>query len=481
MKSRFCPSPTGHLHLGNTRTALFNALLAKNQSGQFLLRIEDTDKSRSFEHYTQALLDDLHWLGLDWQEGPEVDGPHAPYWQSQRQSIYEHYYDMLIQRQLAYLCFCTDSELAIERKVQLASGQPPRYAGNCRHLTTTEIEEKLAKGLLPTLRFQVPKNQIIEFTDLVRGIQRFNADDIGDFIIRRADRTASFIFSNAIDDAVMGVTHALRGDDHLTNTPRQLLVLQALDLPAPHYGHIALIVGNDGSPLSKRHGSQSLLELREQGFLPEAITNYLARLGHNYKQTQYLSFAELSSYFAVENLGSSPSRFDAEQLLYWQKVAVARLSPEQAWNWLGEGIKAKVPLDQHDIFIQVVKPNLCFPEDVNSWLDILFGEVDLEYSPEHLAILHEAGAGFFQQALSIIEEVGLDFKALSERLGKELGIKGKALYAPLRIALTNQLHGPEMAGLFQLLGREKIIARLKGVLQCTGSEPQVDVQKPMFR
>lgn len=465
MKSRFCPSPTGHLHLGNTRTALFNALLAKNQSGQFLLRIEDTDKSRSFEHYTQVLLDDLHWLGLDWQEGPEVDGPHQPYWQSQRQSIYEDYYEKLIQRQLAYLCFCTDSELAIERKVQLASGQPPRYAGNCLNLTTTEIEEKLAKGLLPTLRFRVPKNQIVEFTDLVRGTQRFNTDDIGDFIIRRADGTASFIFCNAVDDALMGVTHALRGEDHLTNTPRQLLVLQALDLPIPQYGHIALIVGSDGSPLSKRHGSQSVLELREQGFLPEAITNYLARLGHNYKQTQYLSLSELSSHFALENLGSSPSRFDAEQLLYWQKAAVARLSPEQTWNWLGEEVKAKVPLDKQDIFIQVIKPNLCFPKDVNQWLDILFGEIDLDYSPEHLAILREAGAGFFEQALSIIEEVGFDFKLLSERLGKALGIKGKALYAPLRIALTNQLHGPEMAGLFQLLGREKILRRLQSILK----------------
>lgn len=301
MKSRFCPSPTGHLHLGNTRTALFNALLAKNQSGHFLLRIEDTDESRSFDHYTQALLDDLHWLGLDWQEGPEVDGPHAPYWQSKRQSIYAEYYEKLIQRQLAYLCFCTDSELAIERKVQLASGQPPRYAGHCRNLTAAEIETKLEKGCLPTLRFCVPKNQTIEFNDLVRGIQRFNTDDIGDFIIRRADKTASFIFCNAIDDALMGVTHALRGDDHLTNTPRQLLVLQALDLPAPNYGHIALIVGHDGSPLSKRHGSQSLLELREEGFLPEAITNYLARLGHNYKQTHYLSLAELSAHFSAPN------------------------------------------------------------------------------------------------------------------------------------------------------------------------------------
>jgi len=465
MKSRFCPSPTGHLHLGNTRTALFNALLAKNQSGQFLLRIEDTDKSRSFEHYTQALIDDLHWLGLPWQEGPIVEGPNPPYWQSQRQSIYDQYYEKLVQRKLAYVCFCSDAELAIERKVQLASGQPPRYSGSCRNLTVTEINEKLEKGILPTLRFSVPKHEMIEFTDLVRGLQRFNTNDIGDFIIRRADGTASFIFCNAIDDALMGVTHALRGEDHLTNTPRQLLVLQALGLPLPMYGHISLIVGCDGSPLSKRHGSQTVSELREQGFLPEAIVNYLARLGHSYKQTEYLSLEELSSYFSLQNLGSSPSRFDREQLLYWQKVAVSRLTAEQAWAWLGEEIKSKIPLDKQDLFIQVVKPNLCFPENVNIWIDILFDEEKLNYTSEYLDLCKEAGAEFFMRALTIFEQVGVNFKALAEQLGKDLSIKGKALYAPMRIALTNQLHGPEMAGLFELLGEKKIKQRLEKVAE----------------
>lgn len=469
MKSRFCPSPTGYLHLGNTRTALFNVLLAQNQSGQFLLRIEDTDKSRSFEHYTQALIDDLHWLGCHWQEGPIVEGPHAPYWQSKRQSVYDDCYAKLIQRELVYPCFCSDSELAIMRKVQLASGQPPRYAGNCRILTPTQIAEKEAKGLLPTLRFCVPEHQAVEFTDLVRGLQRFNTDDIGDFIIRRADGTASFIFCNAIDDALMGVTHALRGDDHLSNTPRQLLVLQALGLSAPQYGHIALIVGHDGAPLSKRHGSRSLVELREEGFLPDAIVNYLARLGHSYKQTGYLSLAELAAYFSVQNLGSAPSRFDAEQLLYWQKAAVLRLSDEQAWHWLGETIQNQIPSDKQALFIQVIKPNLCFPQDAKNWIDILFGEMALDYSEEHRKILMSAGALFFEQALLAIEQTGLDFKALSAQLTQALQVKGKGLYEPLRVALTNQQHGPEMAGLFALLGIEKIVTRLKNAIEVASS------------
>lgn len=460
LKSRFCPSPTGHLHLGNTRTALFNALLAKHHQGHFLLRIEDTDASRSFDHYTQALMGDLHWLGLHWQEGPEVGGPHAPYWQSQRQVIYNDYYMKLLERDLAYPCFCSDNELAVMRKVQLASGQPPRYAGNCQSLTIAQREEKIKQGFEPTLRFRVPLQQSVEFDDLVRGIQRFNTDTMGDFIIRRADGTASFIFSNAIDDALMKVTHALRGDDHLANTPRQLLVLQALDLSPPRYGHIALIVGQDGSPLSKRHGSQSLQDLKSQGFLPEAILNYLARLGHSYQQTHYLTYDELAKYFSVENLGASPSRFDDAQLHYWQKVAVSRLSDEQAWHWLGTQVQCRVPVEQQADFIRVIKPNLCFPHEVTGWLDVLFGSDKLDYSAENRVILQAAGAPFFVQALAIFEKTGLDFKAWSTQLGQALSLKGKPLYTPLRVALTNQAHGPEMAGLFGLLGLEKIKARL---------------------
>lgn len=469
IKSRFCPSPTGYLHLGNTRTALFNALLAKHHSGHFLLRIEDTDLSRSFEHYTQALLDDLQWLGLKWQEGPLVEGFFGPYWQSKRQSIYERYYEQLIQRNLAYPCFCSDSELAIMRKVQLASGRPPRYSGECQSLSAEEIAEKEAKGILPTLRFRVPQDQTLEFTDLVRGTQRFNTNDLGDFIIRRADGTASFIFCNAIDDALMKVTHALRGEDHLSNTPRQLLILEALDLPAPQYGHLALIVGHDGAPLSKRHGSRSLVDLREEGFLPEAILNYLARLGHSYSQTGYLTLAELSQHFSTDNFGNAPSRFDSAQLLYWQKSAVLKLSDEEAWKWLGDDIKNQVPLEHQDLFLQVVKPNCYFPKDAQDWIEKLYGQTTLEYPPEHKTILMQAGPAFFEKALVLLSQTGLDFKLLSNQLAESLSIKGKQLYEPLRLALTNQSHGPEMAGLFTLLGQEKITKRFQDVLTMLSS------------
>lgn len=268
VKTRFCPSPTGLIHLGNIRTALFSALYALNQGGTFLLRIEDTDAERSEERYSQQLQDDLRWLGLDWQEGPVHDKGLGPYFQSERQSLYDDYYERLIVGGFAYSCFCSEEELALTRKIQRSQGKPPRYPGTCRALSEDERAEKLAQGLKPTLRFAVPNEATVEFEDLVRGKQIYKTEDMGDFIIRRGNGTSPFMFCNAIDDALMQVTHAIRGEDHLTNTPRQILILQALGLPIPSYGHIALIVGPDGSPLSKRHGSKSAVELREEGYLP---------------------------------------------------------------------------------------------------------------------------------------------------------------------------------------------------------------------
>jgi glutamyl-tRNA synthetase len=461
MKTRFCPSPTGNMHLGNARTALFNALFAKSQSGSFLLRIEDTDAARSHEDYDAGLQYDLRWLGLEWQEGPEVGGAQEPYYQSQRQAIYNRYYQQLQDAKLVYPCFCSDQQLAISRKVQLASGQPPRYSGTCRHLTAEQIAEKQAEGLKPVLRFEVPANESIEFHDLVRGQQSFNSRDIGDFIVRRADSTASFIFCNALDDALMGVTHALRGDDHLANTPRQLLILKALNLSAPHYGHIALIMGSDGSPLSKRHGSRSIKELREEGFLPIAIVNYLSRLGHYYTETGFMDFETLAARFDSTAMGAAPSRFDASQLLHWQKEAVAQTSNEALWEWMGMGndVHARVPEEKRELFINIVRHNVVFPRDALHWATILFA-TQLDYTEEAKAVLQTAGSAFFQAAVDLINEVGSNFKELTTRLQAQSGLKGKALYQPLRVALTGELSGPEMPLVVELLGAEGMRTRL---------------------
>jgi len=457
MKSRFCPSPTGYMHMGNVRTALFNALLARGLKGIFLLRIEDTDKTRSTEEFTQILQQDLLWLGLAWQEGPEVGGAAGPYWQSERQAIYDDYYQRLQQAGQAYPCFCSEQQLAITRKVQLASGQPPRYAGTCRKLTPEQVQERIAQGQRPTLRFKIPDNELIKFTDAVRGEQVFKSQDIGDFIIRRADGTASFMFCNAIDDALMEVTHALRGEDHLTNTPRQLLINQALGLKGPTYGHISMIVGSDGSPLSKRHGSKSIKELREEGYFPIALINYMARLGHYYESNKLMSFDELAANFSLDSLGSAPARYDASQLLHWQKEAVQQASDAEIWEWVGPEVHALVPIDKKELFVATIRANIVFPQDALKWAHILF-DSDISYSTEIQAIITQANKPFFEVASAAIAE-GLSYKELCEVLQQQLGVKGKALFLPLRAALMNETTGPEIAPVLQLLGKDSIRAR----------------------
>ena len=464
LKTRFCPSPTGFIHLGNTRTALFNVLLARHGQGSFLLRIEDTDLERSEQRFTDALMQDLQWLGYDWQEGPQHDEGNGPYWQSQRQAIYDGYYHELEAKGLVYPCFCTVDDLALSRKIQRASGKPPRYAGTCTKLSAKEVAEKIAAGLKPTLRFSLQHEDVIEFVDLVRGPQRFQTKDIGDFIVRRTDGTSPFMFCNAIDDSLMGVTHALRGEDHLTNTPCQIAILKALNLRAPQYGHINLIVGNDGSPLSKRHGSRSVQELRAEGYLPLAINNYLARLGHHYSNDAFMSLEELSAQFSTEALSRSPARFDEEQLNYWQKEAVQRLTEAEFWQWLGE-LQARVPEQYRHLFVTTIKPNIRFVREVNDWIERLFTEA-LVFTEEQQAILNTAGPEFFKEAEQALMEQGKEYKKMVEHLQLKLGVKGKALFQPLRVALTGQLHGPEMAPLVEMMNEDLLRKRLLAVKTC---------------
>jgi len=460
LKTRFCPSPTGLIHLGNARTALFNFLFAKGKNGTFLLRIEDTDIERSTVEYDEALQLDLRWLGLDWQEGPDKDQDNGPYHQSKRQPIYDDYYERLESAGQAYPCFCSPDELALARKIQRASGKPPRYPGTCRSLTEEEIQAKCDKGLKPTLRFRVPENEVIRFNDLVRGEQQFQSNDIGDFIIRRTNGTSPFMFCNAIDDALMGVTHVLRGEDHLTNTPRQVMILESLCLNIPNYGHISLIVAPDGSPLSKRNGSRSISELREEGYLPEAIVNYLARLGHYYPGDAFMSLETLSAEFKIESLSKSPAKFNASQLDYWQKQAVERLSDEALWQWLGTGLKAKIPEEKQALFVETVKPNIQFPQDVEYWIYICNNE-SITIDEKHYDILKEAGHNYFDQALNAFEQHNKDLGKILNYLKSECGVKGKSLYQPLRIAITGVEHGPELAKLFQLLEPSQIKKRLE--------------------
>ncbi len=460
VKTRFAPSPTGMLHLGSARTALFNWLLARRQRGVFLLRIEDTDADRSTDDYAAALQQDLHWLGLPWREGPGIFGLHESYQQSQRGDIYRNYFDLLEQQGVAYHCFCSEQELKMVRKAQLAAGQPPRYPGTCAQLSRDEVVRRLAQGHKPTLRFRVPSGETLQFDDLVRGVQSFNTADIGDFVIRRGDGTAAFFFCNAIDDSLMGVTHVLRGEDHLTNTPRQIMILNAVGLRVPCYGHIAMIVGADGAPLSKRHGSLSIREMAMRGYLPAALNNYLARLGHHYEDNAFMDLDTLAAGFTLAGLGRAPARYDDEQLLHWQREGVNRTGDEKLWAWMGEDVHAVVPAGMKAGFIGVVRANVTFPADAAAWARLLFSD-ELDLTPEAGAAIRGADASFFVHAVTAYDAAGGDYKALVDGIKRTTQAKGKGLFLPLRAALTGRTDGPELAQILTLLPSERVKRRLE--------------------
>jgi glutamyl-tRNA synthetase len=447
--TRFAPSPTGFLHLGNARTALLNFLAARKVGGRFILRVEDTDEARSNDEFMRALYADLHWLGIDWDEGPDIGGPHAIYRQQHRLDV----------AGLTYPCFCTPAELNIARKRQIASGQPPRYPGTCRELTQEQRAERLVKGQPAALRFRVPQGQGVTFKDLVHGEQRFSTDDIGDFIIRRTDGSTAFFFSNAVDDALMGVTLVMRGDDHMTNTPRQILILNSLGLPVPQYAHVALLLGMDGAPLSKRHGDTSLGDLRERGYLPAALRNHLVRLGHSCVTDGWLDDAALLADFDLTRLGRAAAKFDYAQLRHWQKETVAHLSAAQFLEWIGSELPPGIDAERQARFVTAVRGNVELPSDAKMWAQVVFGKLD-QFDPPALAAIREAGEGFFTAAIEAIGQPGVEFKQAVKSLGQSTGKKGPALFMPLRAALTSFTHGPELAPLLALLPADEVRVRL---------------------
>ena len=458
--TRFAPSPTGHLHLGNARTALLNYLAARKTGGRFILRVEDTDAARSSDSFMRELFEDLHWMGLDWDEGPDIGGPHAAYRQQQRRAIYEEWLVKLDAAGFTYPCFCTPAELNISRRQQLAAGKPPRYAGTCRNLTEEQRAERLVRGQAAALRFRVPNGEVVTFNDVVHGEQRFSTDDIGDFIIRRADGSTAFFFSNAIDDALMGVTLVMRGDDHLTNTPRQMLILQALNLPIPRYAHVALLLGMDGAPLSKRQGALSLRDLRKRGYLPGAVRNHLVRLGHSCVTDGWLDEAAMRKDFDLSRLGRAAAKFDDAQLHHWQKEAVAHLSAEEFDNWVKEELPAGLDTRQRAAFLTAVRHNVEFPSEVKLWADVAFGKLPA-LTPEATAAIREATAGFFVTAAEVLGRAGAQFKLATREIGQLAGRKGPALFMPLRAALTGVTHGPELAPFFELIPGDVVKARLE--------------------
>lgn len=447
VRTRFAPSPSGRLHIGNLRTALFNRLLARHHRGVFMLRVEDSDAARSESTATEALQSDLRWLGLTWDAGPGVDVP-ADWQQSRRTALYADAAERLRAADSAYYCFCSVERLAALRDRQQRAGEPPRYDGCCAGIDPRRAADRVAAGEPAVLRLRMPMDGAIEFTDQVRGEQSFPAADLDDPVIQRADGSPAFLFANALDDALMGITHVLRGEDHLSNTPRQLVLLAHLGLNAPAYGHLSLVVDEQDAPLSKRRSAPGIDDLRGRGVRPEAICNYLARLGNPAPDEALQTLDQLAEGFDVTRLSRRPARFDERQLQYWQSLAMARAPFET----LRPALQTRcIPDDQIPAFIALVQPNLQTARELNDWAVRLFDDQDV-MTDAAVARAIELGPAFFRTIMTELESADThDWKPLRARLEAATGRRGGALMKPLRQVLTGLDHGPALGAIIHLM------------------------------
>jgi glutamyl-tRNA synthetase len=460
MRVRFAPSPTGHLHVGNARTALFNWLLARGSGGTFILRIEDTDVERSTRESEAAIERDLRWLGLDWDEGPDIGGAHGPYRQSERLHLYQSYATELLSAGAAYYCFCSTAQLDAERQEALANGRPARYAGTCRKLSRGQVEARIADGDRPAIRFRVPEERDVVFTDAVRGDVRFQTDVIGDPVIVRADGTPAYNFAVVVDDALMEVTHVVRGEDHISNTPRQILLYEALGFTPPTFAHLSLVMGPDHSPLSKRHGATSVAEFRGKGYLPEALVNYLALIGWSPGGgDELLPIDELARRFSLEAVGHSAGVFDEEKLAWANRHYLKMANPARL---------AELALPYFNEAGFAMTPDARGLEFLASAISMASASVDrLSQVPPRMALLfnYDAAVTLADEPLlgemrgkaaravvsALAEELAaaprLDrekFRGVANRVKARTSLKGKALFHPIRVALTGRAEGPEL-------------------------------------
>jgi nondiscriminating glutamyl-tRNA synthetase len=459
MRVRFAPSPTGQLHVGNARTALFNWLIAHGKDGTFILRIEDTDAERSTRESEASILEDLRWLGLDWDEGPDVGGLHGPYRQSERLHLYASYANELITSDHAYYCFCSPARLEEDRKADLAAGRPPKYHGTCRSIALTDARLRTEAGERPVIRFKVPEGIDVTFHDLVRGEVTFSSDVIGDPVLVRSDGRPQYNFAVVVDDALMEITHVIRGEDHISNTPRQVLLYQALGFTPPEFAHLSLVMGPDHTPLSKRHGATSVSEFRERGYLPEALVNYLALIGWSPGgDEELLPIQELARRFALEDVGHSAGVFDQEKLAwmnrhYMKEAAPARLAAESARFFLSRGYVRRRTDEAMEYLISILPMavgSVDRLEEIPDRLRFIF-EFDAEAALVRdgvSGVVHEAGARAVIEALpDAIDGPLVDretFRAMANRVKERTGMKGKALFHPIRVALTGEGGGPEL-------------------------------------
>lgn len=482
VRVRYAPSPTGHLHIGNARTALFNYLYARHMDGEFIIRIEDTDQKRNIEDGEKSQLDNLAWLGVDWDESPEKPGDYGPYRQSERKDIYLPLIEQLLASNRAYKCYCTQEELEEEKEAQKARGEIPHYSGKCANLSAAEQAEKEAQGIVPVVRFRVPKNTEYRFNDMVKDEIVFEADNVGgDFIIQKKDGMPTYNFAVVVDDHMMEITHVLRGDDHIANTPKQMMIYEAFGWAPPQFGHMTLIINADtGKKLSKRDESilQFIEQYRQLGYLPEAMLNFIALLGWSPKgEDEIFSKQEIIDMFESSRLSKSPASFDAKKLEWIGNYYIKQLDIDTLTNMClpylqADGRIAKDPsatsMEWIKKLVSLYQPQMSYAAQIVDLTYLFFDEHPVLDDTAKEVLTGEnvpAVLSAFKAQLEQMEDVDAPtVKKAIKTVQKETGAKGKNLYMPIRIAVSGAMHGPELPDTVELLGKEKALAHLNEVL-----------------
>lgn len=475
VRVRYAPSPTGHLHIGGARTALFNYLFAKRHGGKFIIRIEDTDQKRHVDNAEASQLDNLSWLGIEWDESVDKGGEFGPYRCTDRLHIYGPYAERLIEQGNAYRCFCTEEELEAEREEQRAKGETPQYSGRCKHLSQDEIRAKLDAGTAFTIRFKVPTGRDLIVEDMIRGTVKFESDGIGDFVIVKRDGIPTYNFAVTVDDALMEITHVIRGEEHLTNTPRQMLIYEALGYSEPKFGHLPLILNQDRQKMSKRDESivQFIEQYRELGYLPAGIINFMALLGWSPQgEEEIFSLVELEQQFAIERVSKSPAVFDTDKLAYMNNVYMKQVSVEEVVPLViphlenAAYITTPLAAEQQEWITRLValyKDQMHYAAEIVEKASLFFQD-ELQYDEEAQQVLAA------EQVPSVLQSfrdkvAGQDeyspeaIKGWLKEVQKETGQKGKLLFMPVRVVATGQAHGPDLEQTLYLLGKKRVLQR----------------------
>ncbi|MCX8110691.1 MAG: glutamate--tRNA ligase [Syntrophorhabdaceae bacterium] len=462
VKTRFAPSPTGNLHIGGARTALFNYLFAKHNNGIFVLRIEDTDIERSKDEYTKDILDGLKWLGILWDEGP--------FFQRERMDLYREHAYRLLNQGLAYRCYCTPEVLEEKRKNALKEGRKPNYDRTCRDLNLKDPDRPYV------IRFKTPLDGQVSFNDIVRGKITFNCEELDDLVILRSDNTPTYNFTVVVDDALMDITHIIRGDDHINNTPRQILIYNALGYKLPEFAHVPLIHGKDRTRLSKRHGATSLLEYKNEGFLPEALMNYLARLGWAYGDQEVFSKEELIEKFDLKHVGKSPAIFDMDKLS-WLNSHYIKTSEENRIAGMLEGflVKSGIEIDNREKLVPIVrnlKDRAKTLKEMAQMAEFFFSdEIIYDEKAKEKYLTHETKKileGFLEGFVSLKENDEAGQKLLIENIVKETGKKTVDVVQPIRVALSGRTASPGIFDVINILGKKSVEKRIKRAIASIG-------------